>query len=158
MTRKIIDVCCGSKMFWVDRNNKHVVFCDIRSESHILCDGRKLEINPDVICDFTNLPFADQSMKVVVFDPPHLVKLGVKSWMALKYGILPPDWKNLIAKGFSECWRVCEDYGIIIFKWNESQIKESDVVKAVGKNYTMGHRSGKGNKTIHMIFIKTPND
>lgn len=82
--KKIIDVCCGSRMFWFDKQNQNVEFCDIRQEEHILCDGRKLIIKPDTIADFRKLPFEDNSYNLVVFDPPHLVKLGKNSWMAKK--------------------------------------------------------------------------
>lgn len=58
---KILDVCCGSKMFWFDKNNKNVVFMDIRELDDILCDGRKLSIHPDVIGDFRNIPFDVES-------------------------------------------------------------------------------------------------
>lgn len=153
---KIVDVCCGSKMFWVEKENPDVIFCDIRYETHVLCDGRVLNVWPDMIVDFTNQPFDDKSMKIVVFDPPHLVKIGDNAWMALKYGKLPKNWRELLKKGFEECWRICDDYGMIIFKWNEHQIKEREVVDAIGRNYTLGHRSGKGNKTILMIFVKIP--
>ena len=70
-TKIAIDVCCGGKMFYFDRNNQDVLFCDMRKESHILCDGRLFEISPDVVADFRNLPFADESFYFVVFDPPH---------------------------------------------------------------------------------------
>jgi hypothetical protein len=66
----ILDPCCGSKMFWFDPNNANVLFGDIRSESHILCDGRALQINPDIEIDFRDMPFDDGSFKLVVFDPP----------------------------------------------------------------------------------------
>lgn len=72
----ILDPCCGSRMFWFDQENPHVFFGDIRQEDHILCDQRKLHINPDQIMDFRNLPFPDKSFKLVVFDPPHLIKAG----------------------------------------------------------------------------------
>jgi hypothetical protein len=76
MTRpRALDPCCGSKMFWFDNENPDVLFGDIRSESHILCDGRKLEISPDQRIDFRDLPFGDGTFKVVVFDPPHLLRL-----------------------------------------------------------------------------------
>lgn len=55
--KKILDACCGSKMFWFDKKNENVLFCDIRKETHELCDGRKLEINPDKIMDFRNMDF-----------------------------------------------------------------------------------------------------
>lgn len=28
--KKILNPCCGSKMFWFDKNNPNVEFCDIR--------------------------------------------------------------------------------------------------------------------------------
>lgn len=41
MTKKqVLDPCCGSRMFWFDKNNNIVEFCDIRKENHILCDAR----------------------------------------------------------------------------------------------------------------------
>ena len=67
---------------------------------------RIIEIKPDVIADFTNLPFEDNSFYMVVFDPPHLKTLGATSWMAKKYGKLPKDWQSLIHDGFTECMRV----------------------------------------------------
>lgn len=115
---KILDACCGSRMFWFDKNNPDVLFADVRKENHVLCDGRLLEINPDVISDFRKMDFADNSFQMVVFDPPHLHKLGKDSWMAKKYGVLFPTWENDIAAGFSECWRVLKVGGTLIFKWN----------------------------------------
>lgn len=92
----ILDVCCGSRMFWFDKNNEHTIYNDIRKEEHILCDGRKLNINPDTRYDFTNLPFKDNEFKMVIFDPPHLLKVGEKSWLAMKYGKLDKSWPQLI--------------------------------------------------------------
>jgi ubiquinone/menaquinone biosynthesis C-methylase UbiE len=63
MPKEILDVCCGSKMFYFDKQNPNVLFGDIRKETHILCDGRKLEINPDIELDFRNLPFPDNTFK-----------------------------------------------------------------------------------------------
>lgn len=74
--KSILDACCGSRMFWFDRNNPDVLFADIRDEEHILCDGRELKIKPDVVMDFRDMPFQDNSFKMVVFDPPHLNRLG----------------------------------------------------------------------------------
>ena len=45
---------------------------DKRQLEDTLCDGRKLMINPDVIGDFRNIPYEDNSFKLVIFDPPHL--------------------------------------------------------------------------------------
>lgn len=84
----ILDMCCGSRMFWFDKQDPRAVFADIRSEQHTLCDGRRLVISPDLVADFRALPFADASFPVVVFDPPHLERVGQTAWMGKKYGRL----------------------------------------------------------------------
>lgn len=150
----ILDVCCGSKMFWFDKKNKDVLFLDNRKEKHILCDGRKLEINPDKIMDFRDLKLKDNSFKLVVFDPPHLKTLGKKSWMAKKYGVLSKNWQEDLKKGFSECWRVLKDDGILIFKWSENEIKIKEVLDIFDKEPLFGHTTGRNGKTKWMCFMK----
>lgn len=48
-TKIILDACCGSRMFWFDKENPLTLFADIRDEEHILCDGRNLKVHPDII-------------------------------------------------------------------------------------------------------------
>ncbi len=151
---KILDSTCGSRMMWFDKQNPNVLFADKRNENHILCDGRVLEIKPDIEIDFTNMPFDDNSFKLVVFDPPHLLKLGKNSWMAKKYGYLLPTWETDIRAGFEECMRVLEPFGILIFKWNETQIKINKIISVIGVNPLFGHPSGKYGQTIWMTFMK----
>lgn len=151
----ILDACCGSKMFWFDKSNPLALFQDIRSEEHILCDGRKLIIKPDVLADFRNMPHKNNTFQIVVFDPPHLNKLGKDSWMAKKYGTLLPTWEQDIKLGFEECMRVLKPKGVLIFKWNESQIKLKDILKLIAYEPLFGHTSGKASKTIWLTFIKT---
>lgn len=153
--KKILDACCGSKMFWFDKKNPKAEFVDIRKESHVLCDGRSLEILPDTIADFRELPFADETFYLVVFDPPHLKNLGKSSWMAAKYGILNPTWKDDIRQGFKECLRVLKPNGTLIFKWNEDQILVSEILKLVDEKPLFGHKSGKQAKTHWITFMKT---
>jgi len=153
----ILDACCGSRMFWFDKNNPAVIFADIRKEKYILCDGRTLDVNPDVQMDFRNMPFEDNSFKMVVFDPPHLNKLGGNSWMAKKYGVLFSTWKTDIKQGFDECMRVLEPYGVLIFKWNETQITLNQVLAVIKAQPLFGHVTGKHGHTIWMAFMKMPN-
>lgn len=150
----ILDACCGSRMFWFDKNNPNVLFADIRSESYVLCDGRDLNIEPDLIMDFREMPFPDNRFKMVVFDPPHLEKLGQGTWMAQKYGVLLPTWKEDIKEGFSECMRVLEIGGTLIFKWNEAQIKLNQVLSIIPFKPLFGHVTGKHGRTIWLCFIK----
>lgn len=157
MTSKLIlDACCGSRMFWFNKTNPLATFMDIRNEEHILCDGRELLVHPDAIADFRNIPYDDKSFKLVVFDPPHLNKLGNNTWMAKKYGVLFPTWEMDIKEGFNECMRVLDDYGVLIFKWNEVQIKLNKILEVIGKEPLFGHTSGKNGKTIWLCFMKLP--
>ena len=151
---KILDPCCGSKMFYFDKDNKDILFADIRKENHTLCDGRALEINPDVIMDFTKMEFPDGRFKLVVFDPPHLNSLGPNSWMALKYGVLDDNWRKIIQDGFNECWRVLANDGVLIFKWSDVDIKVSDVLKLFSAKPLFGHRTMINNRTIWLTFMK----
>ena len=150
----ILDPCCGSRMFYFDRQAPRVLFGDIRAESHTLCDGRMLEINPDVKLDFTDLPFSDGLFKVVVFDPPHLLHAGEKSWLGKKYGRLGESWQSDIRAGFSECFRVLDKDGVLVFKWNEIQIKTSEILKLTEQKPLIGHKSGLRSGTHWILFIK----
>lgn len=154
MNELILDPCCGSRMFHFDRENKDVLFCDIRKEEHTLCDGRDLQIDPDFICDFRTMPFPDNHFKLVVFDPPHLLKAGDRSWLALKYGKLGQDWQSDIKQGFSECFRVLDEFGVLIFKWNETQIKVGEILSLTDQKPIVGHISGKRANTHWITFMK----
>lgn len=62
--KEILDACCGSKMFYFNKNNKNVLFMDKRELHTTLCDGRKLDIEPDLIADFTKMPFENESFNL----------------------------------------------------------------------------------------------
>lgn len=151
---KILDPCCGSRMFWFDKANQHVLFGDIRDEEHVLCDGRVLKVEPNVIMDFRSLPFEDGTFKLVVFDPPHLTRAGVDSWMRAKYGVLTSDWRDDISKGFAECFRVLATDGVLIFKWAETQVLVSELLALTDQKPLFGHKSGKREKTHWITFMK----
>lgn len=155
MKKDILDMCCGSRMFWFDRDNPRVVFGDIRSEAHVLCDGRNLVVKPDIIMDFRSLPFADGEFSMVVFDPPHLTRAGEHSWMRAKYGVLDKDgWPDDLRRGFAEAFRVLRAGGTLIFKWNETHIRTSEILALTPEKPAFGHPSGKKGGTHWICFIK----
>lgn len=155
MSKSILDMCCGSRMFWFDRADPRVMFVDIRSEEHILCDGRELKIKPDIIADFRRLPFQPETFSMVVFDPPHLVRAGEKSWMRAKYGVLNKEtWKDDLRAGFVQAFRVLKPGGTLIFKWNETQIRTSEILALTDQKPAFGHPSGKKGGTHWICFIK----
>ncbi|WP_289366064.1 class I SAM-dependent methyltransferase [Pantoea stewartii] len=152
----ILDMCCGSRMFWMNKQDDRAVFTDRRSEQHVLCDGRTLQISPDIIADFRALPFPDNTFAQVVFDPPHLEKVGDNAWMKKKYGALDKSaWPQDIAAGFREAFRVLRPHGTLIFKWNETQIPVSKVITLTDQKPTIWQRTGKGDKTHWVIFLKS---
>lgn len=154
MKQLALDIFCGSKMMFFDKNDSRVAFNDIRKERHILCDNRELIIEPDYQYDFRNLGFENESFTLVVFDPPHLLNVGKSSWMAKKYGALGKSWREDIKKGFSECFRVLKPGGTLIFKWNETQILTSEVLSLTDEKPLFGHKSGKRSGTHWIVFLK----
>jgi len=158
--KTILDVCCGSRMFWFDRDDERVIFCDKRAERHMLKDSsvnggqRELVIAPGVISDFTALPFPSDRFGLVVFDPPHFDKSGQKSWLRAKYGALDGGWRSMLHGGFSECFRVLAPGGTLIFKWSSVQIPISEVLKLTPERPLFGHRSGKASLTHWVAFTK----
>ncbi len=151
----VLDMSCGSRMFWFDKKDPRALFTDIRAEQCELCDGRHLVISPDQIADFRSLPFADGSFGVVVFDPPHLERVGENAWMGKKYGKLNKDtWRDDLRDGFAEAFRVLWPRGVYIFIWNETQIPVSQILALTYVKSIIGQRTGKNDKTHWIIFVK----
>jgi 23S rRNA G2069 N7-methylase RlmK/C1962 C5-methylase RlmI len=138
-------------MFWFDKQNPKALYMDNRQLKDELCDGRTLEVNPDIVADFRNMPFDNESFYLVVFDPPHLIHAGEDSWLAKKYGILKDTWREDIKEGFDECMRVLKTNGTLIFKWNEEQIRLPEIIKAIGQKPLIGNRRSK---THWLVFMK----
>lgn len=155
---KILDACCGSKMFWYDKNEPHTTYMDNRSETNKVKDRnyiRSVVVSPDIVGDFRKMSFEDETFDLVVFDPPHLKQAGEHSWLRLKYGVLPEGWQEYIKQGFDECMRVLKPTGTLLFKWSNNQIGFSEVFKTIGQKPILGDRRGS---TRWSIFIKETNN
>ena len=158
----ILDPCCGTRMMWMNKTNPQVIFGDCRHETITLTDRsqgnksgtRTLHIEPDAIMDFRALPFDDKSFRLVSFDPPHLIHAGPRSWLAAKYGKLSSDWRADLHQGFSECFRVLASNGVLVFKWNETQVKVGEVLALAGQDPLFGHISGRKGLTHWLVFMK----
>ena len=116
-------------MFYKDKQDSRVLFCDKRELDTPLCDGKKFVVKPDMVVDFKNLPFDDESFSLVIFDPPHCLKINDKSFIVLKYGKLPQEWRDELGHGFDECWRVLKSGGTHLFKRAELDIKLNEILK-----------------------------
>jgi len=147
---------------YFDPHDQRVLFGDQRAETQVVTDRsqrnhsgvRVLHIHPDVRLDFRELPFKSEAFPLVVFDPPHLVQAGPRSWLAARYGKLGPDWRADLQAGFSECFRVLKPEGTLIFKWNETQVPLRDVLACTPEKPLFGHRSGRKYLTHWLTFFK----
>ncbi len=156
----ILDACCGGKMFWFDREHPNTLYIDKRKcpAGHISIKS-KHNVSPDIVMDFRDLDFKDKSFKLVVWDPPHRTDFTKTSLMAKQYGILNKEtWQWDLRKGFDECWRVLEDYGVLVFKWNEKQIKVKTILNLFPVNPLFGHTTDNKQKTHWMCFMKIPGE
>jgi SAM-dependent methyltransferase len=149
-------------MMWLDRKHPDVVFGDRRAETVTVTDRshgnqagtRTLRIEPDVELDFRALPYPDGSFVLVAFDPPHLVRAGPRSWLAAKYGKLSEDWRADLRAGFAECFRVLATDGVLVFKWNETQVPVREVLALTPHPPLFGHISGRKGLTHWLVFMR----
>ena len=115
MEKKLLDVTCGARSIWFNKHHPAAVYCDKRREQyhHLWKNAGNctLDINPDVVCDCTDLPFPDNSFHLVVFDPPHLTGAKETAWLGKKYGKLDENWPQMLHDGFQECMRVLKPDG-----------------------------------------------
>jgi SAM-dependent methyltransferase len=146
-------------MMWFDRKDARCLFIDKRQETHPIDIGTPgtigrapIVVAPDVVADFTKMPFADESFSLVVFDPPHIKNGNVKGIFPRKYGRLPNDWRGMLTAGFRECFRVLKPRGTLIFKWADSCFPASEVVACTEESPLFGHRAGI--HTHWYVFMK----
>jgi len=150
-------------MMWFDSKDRRALFIDKRAELHLIEPTakrkgrrpRKIEIAPDIVASFTDMPFPDDSFGVVVFDPPHMTGAragGPRGQFRKMYAALPNDWREVLRQGFAECFRVPKPGAVLIFKWAESSIPLSDVLELTGERPLFGHRTSV--HTHWCVFMK----
>lgn len=155
--KPILDPCCASRMFYFDKQNPDVLFCDIRHGIDKPMDsGRKrLVIEPDMVADVTSLPFDDESFSLVIFDPPHLV--GSHAGIMMEYyGSLAsvPAAREFLRQGFSECWRVLKPGGTLVFKWFEHKLPLKEILELAPCAPVCGNKRPGKDKTHWLVFFK----
>lgn len=159
----VLDACCGSRMMWMDKNDERAIYADRRNESYEIKpdraypSGTVIHVRPDVVADFTALPFPDASFWHVVFDPPHLECRATTGTLIKKYGKLDGDWKAMLAGGFRECFRVLKPNGTLVFKWCETQIPLKEILALTPEKPLYGHKGGQKSVTHWMAFLKQNN-
>lgn len=153
----VLDVCCGSRAMWFDRKDPRAIYLDRRRETvtEILpTRNQTVVIDPDIVAEFTNIPFPDESFHLVVMDPPHVQREEPKGNITKRYGCLNGDWREMLRGGFAECFRVLKPGGTFIFKWSSVQFPLKDILKLTPEKPLFGHQSGKRMNTHWVAFIK----
>ena len=151
-TDKLIwDPTCGGRTIWFQKEHPLTLYTDIREADKGINPRRpNFCVKPDQIVDFRKTEFPNNHFKLIVWDPPHL-KLGENAIMRKYYGSLSADtWR----KGFNEMWRVLDNNGVLIFKWNTEQFPLKDVLACFHTEPLFGHTTGSKSKTLWMAFMK----
>jgi SAM-dependent methyltransferase len=158
MLPPIVDICCGARGMWFDKTDGRALFLDVRNETHenyYPSGYKKTVISPDVVANFTNIPYADKTFYLVVFDPPHIQRPeDNKGEIGLRYGKLYGEWREMIKKGFEESFRVLKPNGVLIFKWNEVEIPIKEILELTKEKPLFGHRTKKNLKTHWVTFMR----
>ena len=148
-------------MMWFDKQDDRCLFADCRQDvmkiDHLpAAQGRSAKaVKPDQLHDFRDMPYENQSFHHVVFDPPHVRNISMKSVTGFSYGSLDKEtWRDDLRLGFAECFRVLKPHGTLIFKWNEVDIPLREVLALTPEKPLYGHRSGKKANTHWVAFIK----
>lgn len=156
--KPILDPMCGSRMFYFDKNNKSVLFGDIRDETHWTRQYKKLEIHPDQLMDARELEFPDNTFYLVVLDPPHLINCGKTSDMAKSYGVLEKAWHADMKKIFNEAWRVLRPNGTLIFKWADKDVSLAELLYVLEREPVFRDKKPAANKAgtnrFFLVFFK----
>lgn len=165
--KHILDCTCGGRCIWFDKRHPNALYTDIRKEPPGLDTKRyRFAVLPDMIQDFRKLDYPDRSFKLVVFDPPHLKNISMNSIIGKKYGSLQPEtWQSDIKKGFEECWRVLDNFGVLVMKWSctKQNIKSRDIplktmLKILPQKPLFGHTTGSKSNTNWLCFMKIPKE
>ena len=159
--KRILDVCCGPMHFYFNKSFPGLITMDRRRIDKIIYPDnpkarKRIIVNPDVVADFRNIPFPDESFYLVIFDPPHLKWTKPESIMGETYGVLnDATWAMDIQEGFIECMRVLKPNGTLIFKWNDHDITLKELLRAIPYQPIFGNRNNKGKSTTHwLVFMK----
>jgi len=156
----ILDACCGGKMMWNNKNQPNTIYIDIREEEiGFIKSKTTFKVKPDFIMDFRKLKFQDKRFKLIVWDPPHMKFLGDTSIFKKQFGVLNAEtWPYDLKQGFKELWRCLDDYGVLIFKFNDHDIPFKQVLNLFPVKYLFGQiaKNTPRSTTKWFTFMKIP--
>lgn len=173
----ILDVTAGMRKIWFDKNQENTVFLDKKDDSELLMDYRntmrainrygignykkRVRTNPTVVGDYAKIEYPNNTFDLIVFDPPHFIKKKQDvHWKFKTWGCLNAEtWQSEIKKATRELLRVLKPHGILIFKWNDTDVSVKEVLTLFPIKPLFGHlgtRRKKKNRTYWLCFMKIP--
>jgi len=169
MNKEILDATCGGRSIWHPENKDRddTLYIDKREDNNPLkreefgYEPRNYSIEPDEVEDYRDLPYADKSFNLIVFDPPHIIRNdGMKSLSGVsdrKWGNLHAEtWQEDLSAGFEELFRVLSPGGTLVLKFADVSADFSEVLNLTEHDPLFGTsvNNGKNVETRWFVFYK----
>ena len=159
---EILDATCGGRSIWLpgQKENENTLYIDKREEEPGFTgqEGRTYGVQPDEIQDFRDLPYSDGEFRLIVFDPPHLMRENgmenLSGYITKSYGALNAEtWQTDLKAGFDELWRVLKPGGTLVFKFADNAADFRDVIELAPRDPLFGTTTKKSSKCENRWFV-----
>lgn len=159
---QILDATCGGRSIWLPGQKEHedTLFIDKREREPGFTgqEGRTFSVKPDQVQDFRDLPYDDDEFRLIVFDPPQMIRENgmekLTGYVTKSYGALHAEtWQSDLRRGFEELWRVLQPGGTLVFKFADNDVNFRDVLDLAPADPLFGTTTKKNSKVENRWFV-----